>query len=52
MAKEIRAKDKIAAEKSDVARMVASLEVDLKRVRRDAELLARISNFFGWGMTS
>ena len=30
-------KDKIATEKSDVARTVASLEADLKRIRRDAE---------------
>jgi len=30
-------KDKIATEKSDIARTVASLEADLKRVRRNAE---------------
>lgn len=30
-------RQKIATEKSDVARMVASLEADLRRVRRDAE---------------
>ncbi|KAH7915256.1 hypothetical protein BJ138DRAFT_1055109 [Hygrophoropsis aurantiaca] len=30
-------KNRIAAEKSDVARTVAALEADLKRVRRDAE---------------
>ena len=34
-------KDEIAAEKSDVARTVASLEADLKRTRRDAETLSQ-----------
>lgn len=34
-------KDKVATEKSDVARTVAALEADLKRVRRDAEAFGR-----------
>ncbi|KAK6967117.1 PACT-coil-coil domain-containing protein [Favolaschia claudopus] len=34
-------KHRIAAEKSDVARTVASLEADLRRVRRDAEAFGR-----------
>ncbi|KAJ7180785.1 hypothetical protein C8R46DRAFT_885504 [Mycena filopes] len=34
-------KDRIAAEKSDVARTVAALEADLRRVRRDAEAFGR-----------
>ncbi|KAF8216666.1 hypothetical protein K438DRAFT_1953574 [Mycena galopus ATCC 62051] len=34
-------KNRIAAEKSDVARSVAALEADLKRVRRDAEAFGR-----------
>ncbi|KAJ7105464.1 hypothetical protein C8R43DRAFT_1165567 [Mycena crocata] len=34
-------KDRIAAEKSDVARTVAALESDLRRVRRDAEAFGR-----------
>ncbi|KAJ7879992.1 hypothetical protein B0H14DRAFT_2708159 [Mycena olivaceomarginata] len=34
-------KNRIAAEKSDVARTVATLEADLRRVRRDAEAFGR-----------
>ncbi|KAG2011915.1 hypothetical protein CC2G_011982 [Coprinopsis cinerea AmutBmut pab1-1] len=34
-------KERIASEKSDVARTVASLEADLRRVRRDAEAFGR-----------
>ncbi|KAJ7117849.1 hypothetical protein C8R44DRAFT_832392 [Mycena epipterygia] len=34
-------KNRIAAEKSDVARTVAALEADLRRVRRDAEAFGR-----------
>ncbi|KAJ6498301.1 hypothetical protein DFH09DRAFT_334683 [Mycena vulgaris] len=34
-------KNRIAAEKSDVARNVAALEADLRRVRRDAEAFGR-----------
>ncbi|KAJ7504249.1 hypothetical protein B0H11DRAFT_2154471 [Mycena galericulata] len=34
-------KDHIAAEKSDVARTVAALEADLRRVKRDAEAFGR-----------
>ena len=34
-------KDKIATEKSNVARTVDSLEADLKRVRRDAEAFGK-----------
>ena len=36
-----REKEKIAIEKSDVARTVAALEADLRRVRRDAEAFGR-----------
>jgi len=39
-----KAKDKIATEKSDVARTMSSLEADLKRVRRDAETFGRDLN--------
>jgi chromosome segregation ATPase len=34
-------KDRISAEKSDVARTVAVLEADLKRVKKDAEAFGR-----------
>ena len=34
-------RDRIASQKSDVARTVAQLETDLKRVRRDAENFGR-----------
>ncbi|TFY56456.1 hypothetical protein EVJ58_g7633 [Rhodofomes roseus] len=34
-------RNRIAAEKSDVARSVAALEADLQRVRRDAEMFGR-----------
>jgi len=34
-------KDRISTEKSDVARMVAGLEADLRRVKKDAEAFGR-----------